>query len=156
MLDKATLTMMMSPILIITAICAPLVSIFYKPLNLENHMFICHTVQNVHRTHSELHVLTCFFDENPIPTLLDFFECLTSLETQTYTYIYPLHLVDLNASIASSLISHRSKSGQINIKQMEPIHKHLISFGQVSTYITYLDVSPALLFTQDLILSFLI
>jgi hypothetical protein len=133
MFDKATLTMMMAPILIITSICAPLFSMFYKPLNLENNMFICHTVQKVHRTHSELHVLACFFDEKPVPTLLDFFECLTSLETQTYTYIYPLYLIGLNASIASSLISHRSKSGQINIKQMEPIHKHFISFGQVIT-----------------------
>lgn len=130
MLDRATFTIMMSSIMIIMAICAPLVSMFYKPLNLENDISISQTVQNV-RTHAELRVISCFFDEKHVPTLLNFLECLTSPVMQTFICIYPLHLIDLNARVVSSLISHCNKNGQINMKQMEPVHKHFISFAQV-------------------------
>jgi hypothetical protein len=125
--------MMISSTPIITSICASLVSMFYNPSNLENYISTSHTVQNVH-AHTELRVLSCFFDEKPVPNLLDILECLTSPETQTYTCIYPLHLTDINARAISSLINHRNKNGQINMKQMDHVHRHFISFGQVITW----------------------
>jgi hypothetical protein len=103
---------------------------FYNPSNLENYISISHTPQNVN-AHPELCVLSCFFDEKPVATLLDILECLTSPETQRYICIYSMHLTDLNARATSSLINHRSKNGQIDMKQMDPIHRHFISFGQV-------------------------
>ncbi|KAJ3678250.1 hypothetical protein LUZ60_002053 [Juncus effusus] len=146
LIDKATFTAFVVPIIVITAICAPLVSFFYKPLDGKKE--IRHrAIQNVH-FHAELRVMTCFYDDKPIPTLLEFLKYVSSPDqTDNLLCIYTLHLIELQARYTSSLICHRNKNGHINPTQMDAIHNHFINFQRtkkdgVITVVPFISMTP--------------
>jgi hypothetical protein len=116
----------------VTSISTSLISIFYKPLD-EEVLNVCKNVRNL-KTQSELRIITCFFDDNPIPSLLDLFEWMTSSMTQHCTCIYALHLKELKARSKSYLISHHIEKDQIDTTEMDPIHYYFLSFAQVITF----------------------
>jgi hypothetical protein len=116
--------------IIITSVSSLLVSIFYKPLDGEFN--VCKNVTDLN-TQSELRIITCFFDDNPIPSLLDLFEWLTSSMAQHCTCVYALHLKELKACSKSNLISHHTGKDQIDTTEMDPIHYHFLNFAKVIT-----------------------
>ncbi|KAJ3694653.1 hypothetical protein LUZ60_000030 [Juncus effusus] len=83
LIDNATYTVLVLSTIAISAICVPLVSIYYKPLGVKNHVGR-RTVQRL-RSHVEVRVMTCFYDDSPIPALLEFLESISSEETGNST-----------------------------------------------------------------------
>lgn len=130
-ISAATYTYLILLILAATSISSFLVSMFYKPLDKE---FIVY--QNVRdlKTQSELRIITSFFNDKPIASLLDLFEWLTSFRAKHCTCVYALHLTELNARCESNLIGHHKGKDQIDTTEMDPIHNHLVTFAQVITF----------------------
>ncbi|KAJ4767955.1 Cation/H(+) antiporter 15 [Rhynchospora pubera] len=126
-INGATYTYLILVVVAMTSISSLLVSIFYKPLDMENN--VCKNVRDL-SCQSELRIITCFFDDKPIPALLDFFEWLTSLVAQHCTCIYALHLKELRASSRSSLVCHHKGKEHTDKMNMDPILNHFATFAQ--------------------------
>ncbi|KAJ3676059.1 hypothetical protein LUZ60_003471 [Juncus effusus] len=88
LLDSATFAMVVVSTVTITSVCAPLVSIYYKPLSGKKQMGHL-TVQRLW-SNAELRVMTCFYNDKPVPALLHLLE--SCVPEQSSTCIYALHL----------------------------------------------------------------
>ncbi|KAJ3676060.1 hypothetical protein LUZ60_003472 [Juncus effusus] len=147
-IDKTTFTMLVLSTIPIAVLCAPLVSIYYKPLGPKKQMGR-RTVQGL-STDAELRVMTCFYDDKPVPALLDFLEA-ASPEFSSIC-IHALKLVELQACASASLISHRNQKGFINLAQMDPAHNRFLTFQQIKrgvAVLPYTSIAPLRTIHQD-------
>ncbi|XP_073010535.1 cation/H(+) antiporter 15-like isoform X1 [Typha latifolia] len=145
LLNRETYTMLIISTVGVTAVCAPVVAHFYKPLSGSNYPMARRTVQH-RKSQAELRVLACFSDEAPLPAILDLLECCSSVHSRSSLCVYPLHLVELHGRAASTLISHRDSKGLIDTSQMDRIHNNFIAFEEgkkgAATVIPFTSIAP--------------
>ncbi|XP_026431776.1 cation/H(+) antiporter 14-like [Papaver somniferum] len=107
LMSQQTYTIMIFTNLLITMVTTPIVKHLYHP----SRRYAGYKRQTILNSavNSELRILACVYNQENVPSILNFLEATNPITKESFVCIYVLHLVELVGRATSLLIEHREQ-----------------------------------------------
>ncbi|RZC86372.1 hypothetical protein C5167_030451 [Papaver somniferum] len=107
LMSQQTYTIIFFTNLLITMVITPMVKYLYEPSR-KYASYRRRTILNS-AVNSELHILACVYNQENVPSILNFLEATNPVTKDSFVCLYVLHLVELVGRAASILVEHKQQ-----------------------------------------------